>query len=131
MRYDFYNVSTTPEALTTRTTLTLLSSVGQNMYTQERHKFISSPSVGMFEVRLGIGSGDKLRPLLSLFMPQNVNMLSTQILGQFPPFVCNNQLSLELPVALGRFDGIVELFGPDELFIVTAVCLLRKQLALV
>ncbi len=85
----------------------------------------------MFEVRLGIGSGDKLRLQLSLFMPQNVNMLSTQILGQFAPFVCDNQLSLELPVALGRFDGIVELFGPDELFIVTAVCLLRKQLALV
>ncbi len=34
-------------------------------------------------------------------------------------------------MALGRFDGIVELFGPDELFIVTAVCLLRKQLGLV
>lgn len=76
-------------------------------------------------------SGDKFRLQLSLFMPKNVNMLSTQILGQFAPFVCNNQLSLELPVALGRFDGIVELFGPDELFIVTAVCLLRKQLGLV
>lgn len=64
-------------------------------------------------------------------MPQNVNMLSTQILGQFAPLVCNNQLSLELPMALGRFDGIVELFRPDELLIVTTVRLLRKQLALV
>jgi len=64
-------------------------------------------------------------------MPQNVNMLPAQNLGQFAPFVCNDQLSLELPMALGRFDGIVELFGPDELLIVTAVRLLRKQLALV
>lgn len=79
------------------------------------------------EERLGIGSGDKAETKL-LFMPQNVNMLSTQILGQFAPFVCNNQLSLELPVALGRFDGIVELFGPDELFIVRVF---RKQLAVV
>lgn len=48
--------------------------------------------------------------------------------GQFAPLLCNDQLSVEFPEAFGCFDGIGDLFGPDELIIVTAVCLFGKQM---